>query len=369
MNQQLVCSWLGLTTDAWPVDHYTLLGLKQGEADVALIEDRVHERLMKLRPYQLNHPEQVTEAMNRLARAFTCLTDPQAKMAYDASLLGGPVDQPPSVEEPPSDSVDPLAWMFGPWSKLGRSESAKEARMGRVEDWTKAPPPARLPLPSDLQAQSPEVVNGASAPSASGTPTAGGQSPAPAPDPMAAWVAAAKESPSARRGLATRRALYNRIVATRQLLATWQKAGKYLNQPDWRMTRAGEARELLRLLQAIRRLLPEFPPILGEPGQPGFWVTSLARQPMVIPIFRSMVQSQRETLARDWRDSRSLIHAHHDFLRQELHAWRKKTWYKQLGKSVAYFFREHPIAWLVVIVFAVVLILDTAAVVWLMFQR
>src|SRR4051794_9833696 len=83
---ELIRAWLGLSADAWPPDHYTLLGLPPGEADTLRIEQRVQERLARVRSYQLSHPTAATEAMNLLAQAFCCLTDPRAKLAYDTQL-------------------------------------------------------------------------------------------------------------------------------------------------------------------------------------------------------------------------------------------------------------------------------------------
>src|SRR5947208_7970865 len=88
MGHELICNWLGLRPDDWPPDHYHLLGLPPGEGDLALIEQRVHQRLDAVRCYQMMHPEQATEAMNRLAQAFVCLTEPAAKKVYDAALFG-----------------------------------------------------------------------------------------------------------------------------------------------------------------------------------------------------------------------------------------------------------------------------------------
>src|SRR5438874_1811419 len=125
MDHQLICEWLGLDSQTWPPDHYRLLGLDPGEADPERIEEHVHERLEKVRCYQLIHPEQVTEAMNRLAQAFVCLTDPAAKRAYDRELLGHEtaVPEPMTVGGKRDEAEDPLAWLFAPW----RAQAAAQA--------------------------------------------------------------------------------------------------------------------------------------------------------------------------------------------------------------------------------------------------
>src|SRR5712692_10552819 len=89
MTHELICAWLCLPAGKWPPDHYSLLGLQPGEADAARIEQQVHERLEAVRRHQLGHPDLATEAMNRLAQAFVCLTDAAAKKAYDAQLFNG----------------------------------------------------------------------------------------------------------------------------------------------------------------------------------------------------------------------------------------------------------------------------------------
>src|SRR3954447_6324154 len=115
MSHELISSWLGLSGESWPPDHYTLLGLRPGEGDTALIEQRVHQRIDSVRCYQMRYPEQATEAMRLLARAFDCLTDPAGKKAYATALLA-----PSAVAtiEPPTRAVlearDPLAWLYDP---------------------------------------------------------------------------------------------------------------------------------------------------------------------------------------------------------------------------------------------------------------
>ena len=89
----------------------------------ALIEQRVQQRLESVRRYQMKHPEQATEAMNRLAQAYVCLTEPASKQAYDAALLGGvavAVAEPVPALTPAPDA---LAWLFGPALTRSRSPS------------------------------------------------------------------------------------------------------------------------------------------------------------------------------------------------------------------------------------------------------
>jgi hypothetical protein len=103
MDYQLIGSWLGLPPGPWPPDHYSLLGLQPGEANIERIEQSVHERLMRVRRYQLTHAALATEAMTRLARAFDCLTNPAAKKAYDEAHF----PQLPKAQAPLSSSRTP----------------------------------------------------------------------------------------------------------------------------------------------------------------------------------------------------------------------------------------------------------------------
>src|SRR5437763_14069493 len=93
MNLKLLCTWLGLPGDScWPPDHHALLGLAPGANDPKHVEQKVQERLAKLRCYQLSHPEEATEGMNRLAQAFIALTEVRAveKPAATATALADP---------------------------------------------------------------------------------------------------------------------------------------------------------------------------------------------------------------------------------------------------------------------------------------
>jgi hypothetical protein len=366
VNYDDICSWLGLPAGSWPPDYYRLLGLEQGESDRARIENQVHERMFLLRCRQLCHPEQVTEAMNLLARAFTCLTDLEAKRAYDAALVGGrsqasvamTTEARPLVESVTAEPTDPLAWLFGPWSS-GDSADGPSATV--VENWVSAPPPQRLPV--DV-AQA--VVSSAASPEANGVaahdlPAKVAEAATSQPGP-ADLIARVASSPSARQGLHTRRALYQRLAQTRELLRTWNAAGKYLAQPQRRLGRSAEAIELARQLTAIRRQLRDFPRLLGEAGQPGFYVLTLASQPRkaIVATFRMLLPSQREMLTRDWRDGLILLSAHRRFVSQELRTWRQTRWFGRAVRAVDMVLSDHP-GWLL----GAVVLVAVAVAIWL----
>ena len=143
MSHELICTWLGLAPGEWPPDHYRLLGLKPGESDPQLIEQHVHQRLDALRCYQVRHPEQATEALNRLAQAFVCLTEPAAKERYDADLLGRPAPPPIRHAKPLTMQAMPaLAVLDAP----GARPTAGVRR--RTSPSRRRCRPPRYPLPS-----------------------------------------------------------------------------------------------------------------------------------------------------------------------------------------------------------------------------
>ncbi len=344
MNHELICSWLGLPPGEWPPDHYRLLGLEPGEDNAELIEQRVHQRLDSVRCYQMMHPEQATEAMNRLAQAFVCLMEPAAKKAYDASLAGvAPPSEPPTAPTaPPPEQPDTLDWLYNqpPPSRpaeplpievdpieyaptLAPSAPPPLPTGVPVNPSTPLPPlrqpPPLPPLPPLLTEPEPAV------------PEAEAAVAEPPPEPADPVLEAAQSGP-ARRGIATKRALYRRITRMRRLFRVWNSLGKYLSSPKRRLNRSADGPELVRLLDEITTLLRGFPPLLGEAGQPGYLVLALA-QVDTVKVFQSFSPHQREALTRDWRAGVKLLLAHRDFLRQELRALRKRPFRQRLVRA------------------------------------
>src|SRR5262249_54720417 len=203
------------------------------------------------------HPEPATEAMNRLAQALCCLSDPKAKQAYDAGLnlpitaapepvpaaLAQP--EPITVAEAPPSPADPLAWLFGPWNPPPPAPAPAAAAPATQVDWQTAPPP---PVRVEVAPPAPPALIDTAATPAAATvranvtvvemPAVGSV----AVDPL---VEAVRSSPLAR-GLTTKRALYYRVTRTRQLLAAWDRVGRYLSQADRAVTRPAEATDLVR---------------------------------------------------------------------------------------------------------------------------
>jgi hypothetical protein len=334
MKPEIICEWLGLPDDSWPPDHYRLLGLAPGEADAHLIEQRVQQRLESVRRYQMKHPEQATEAMNRLAQAYVCLTEPASKRAYDAALLGGAEAAVAVAESAPAftPAPDALAWLFGPALTRSRSPSSTPPPLARLNSLTPPEQPEK-PKPSE---------------------------PAELIDPV---IAAAQQSAPARCGLGTKRALYKRVLATRHFLSVWNELGKYLESPTRRVSRSADGPELDRLFQEMDQLRRRFPRLIGAAGQPGYLVVVFSEQEDAAKGIRALDVGQREALSRDWSAGRKLLTAHRDFLRQEIVAMRKLCFKDRIARAATAFFTDQPAA-----TFIVLLVLALAFAAWGWFQ-
>ncbi|HTU92531.1 MAG TPA: hypothetical protein VMF69_20790 [Gemmataceae bacterium] len=365
MDCNAICSWLGLPPGTWPPDHYRLLGLEPGEDNAELIEQHVHERLDTVRCYQMTNPEQATEAMNRLAQAFVCLTEPSSKRTYDVQLgIAAPAAPAPINEAPvpsPPPPLNALDWLSSPtpidWprEKVPTSSAPKEPSppaSGAIvspvpvvpapvpsfmlDYAAAAPPPLRQPPPL------PPVLPVAIVPPADEAPGRPADLPmaipilpplpaGPSLEPVDSIREAAQSGP-ARRGIGTKQGIYQRIARTRRLMRLWNGLGKYLSAPKRRLSRSWDGPQLVRLLDEIAQLLRNFPPLLGEAGQPGYLVLALT-QVDTVKVFQSFSPLQREALSRDWSAGITLLTAHRDFLRHELRVLRKRPWRQRLLRA------------------------------------
>src|SRR5262245_15186992 len=127
MNQEMLCTWLGLPKTGWPPDPRTLLGLTQNDTDLTTLEERVQDRMTKLRHYQLSYPEEATEGMNRLAEAFVALAEACSK--------------PAPTKTAPGDAKHTNG-------KAISKDDTSVTENTRL-DWRDEPPPVRRPAPTD----------------------------------------------------------------------------------------------------------------------------------------------------------------------------------------------------------------------------
>jgi hypothetical protein len=355
MEHDLIQSWLELPPGSWPPDHYTLLGLEPGENETARVEQHVHERMQRLRTYQLTHPELATEAMNRLAQALVCLTDPEAKKAYDQErlskqLLGLSAAQAASegtAGEPAASSAPASASMGGSLSSPnGASEpSAPFALDLKFFDWQTTPPPLRQPADGPLpplDAESKETTENAVLPGLGLVDTIPDSPPLGMPESEAPPTPEAVLAKLSRRRMRSKGALYYQIARTRQLLWAWEQVGKYLNRPTRLVGRPAEATDLIHHMGVIRELLPSSTPLLGQAGQPGYLVLALARQQMIVPTLQTLLPSQREALARDWQAGYAALRSVRQFLRQEIHVARSRHGWRHAVRLVSAGLRDHP---------------------------
>lgn len=150
MDFALLSSWLDLSAATpWPPDPRTLLGLPPGRVDPADAESRALDRMDRLRPYQLRHPELVTEGMTRLAQALIAFTEappapppppayelveepPPPKPAFElVEDLPDPEPPSPALELPPEPGPAGRRWIYAKLAAVRRAQRAWE-RVGRV---------------------------------------------------------------------------------------------------------------------------------------------------------------------------------------------------------------------------------------------
>lgn len=372
MNHELICSWLGIPIECWPPDHYRLLGLEVGEENTAQIELRVHQRLDAVRRYQMTYPEEATEAMNRLAQAFVCLTEKSAKRSYDATLPGLPklpiepsapttpvpssLPSPPPSPNPPPPPIrrprDPLIWLYTPNEKEAGSIQPPPVRGPGLQTEPPPLPPeygaATAVAPSGetsqteaevedpTRATSPEVVS------------------LPPPEPVDPILEAARNSRQARKGLNSRKAIYQRVLQTRQLRRMWQRLSRYLDDPTRKLARP-EAESLYKLVERIEEASEGFP-LIGEAGQPGhliFSLTQLDRARMLL----ALNEGQRESLRRDWEAGLKFLDAHQSFLRQKTAAMTRQGGSRQFLQEQKLWVSENPMIGLLLLLALIALII------------
>jgi hypothetical protein len=92
----------------------------------------------------------------------------------------------------------------------------------------------------------------------------------------------------------------------------------------------------------IREMLPSSMPRLGEAGQPGYLVLTLARQQMIVPTLQTLLPSQRNALARDWQAGYTSLRNVRQVLRQELRIVCRRRGLRHGFRLLSTVLRDYP---------------------------
>ncbi len=335
MDYRAICRWLRLPDATWPPDHYTLLGLPRGESDLDEIESQAQERMAIVRCYQLSHPELATEALNRLAEAYACLTSLQTKRRYDAELgldpdktcipVAAATKQQPRRNQGDTLPAGVQAIAYDP----NQPPPTRDQRVTRGEIDTQEIPT----VPATPQPVAAEPVEA--------TKTVEKSDQVLLAEPADSVLASARESRAARRGIATRRGLYFRILLTRKLLHHWQRVGSVLGDANRKVTRPSEGHSLLKALWALENSLEEFPSFVGRAGKPGYRVAILARDEKPLKALHRMDNNERDLLEKDWRTGLTLIQSHLGYLREQIANRKQEGWVKDSIRAIVDWTGEH----------------------------
>lgn len=306
MDDSLLRSWLDLPPGSWPPDHYTLLGLERGECDPAEVEAVVLARMDRLRMHQLQHPELVTEGMNRLAQSLICLTDAVARAAYDAQLAPKNLTpQPPSPRGKGEQDLDSAPPAIEEVLASGASHSTPYLLLPEEE------PPEPMPIPELV---SPPVV----------------------------------ELPP--RG---RRELFAQLAMLRRLTAAWQKLKPVLADPQEPLTRPASVLALLEAVLELQPLHDDFIRVTESHGGIGELVIALLGKRFVLPTFRALSPEQRRALSLDWRRAELLLSREYARLREVVRAGQPQRGNQRIGKLVRWVAHTPEVVLLVLTVAAI----------------
>jgi hypothetical protein len=327
MHLDKLRGWLTLPDGPWPPDHYTLIGLNPGQGTPEEIEARVLERLELLRRYQLPHPDEATEGMNLLARALDTLTDPQARKAYDRSLGLRRV----TVVEPAPPPDDPLNVLFPGVPLLpAAQEGPAPAEEGPIL-------PESFVLP-DVEDEpdiddDPEFI-------------AEGKLELPEAALIPVLPAVARLEPGSdqrpARPMSPKRELYAELARVRKVLRVWERARPYLADTERTFSRRTDSLALMGCLAELRPLLPTVTDLIAGPYKPGGIVAALARQRLMFDTFRTLLPSQREALAKDFRAAHYRLAGYYEDLRKEARRKNQKGWTRAVLYPLLRYLGDHP---------------------------
>jgi hypothetical protein len=234
------------------------------------------ERMERLRPHQLKYPELVTEGMNRLAQALVCLTDRDARAAYDRTLR-----LPPQVADGGEEEADVVV-AEEVAEKTVSEEAALPVMPGGEEGTGGLLPFGRPEVVVDF-----DTFDGG---------------PSPPADPSAReWAEATQVPKNIEVRTVSRRVIYRRLATLRRALRAWEGLRPFLGTPGETLVTPLAVLTFLRARRLAQEALPGVARLIREPHRPGSVVAAIVRSPHAIHLVRWLLPSQRQLVARDWQ--------------------------------------------------------------------
>lgn len=273
MDTNLLLKWLDLPAGPWPPPDRVLLGLPDGKIDPAAAELRALELMEKLRPHQLVQPDLVTEGMNRLAQALIAATA---------------APPPPVLPFFPDVSIEPEA---PPPPKVVPRK--KPAPAPKILD-------AEIVRPAKPKIVDAEVVAFSPAKSTTGSMPALQLPPEPPAEPLSLPPAEPPVAPEVVAAPADRRQAYRELAALRNLRRAWDGVRLSLGVAGQGFRTPAEVCDFFEAVPRIRAALrhPHLPPL--DPQSPGRAVRAVVGHPLPLGVVRSLIPTQRQSLAWDW---------------------------------------------------------------------
>jgi hypothetical protein len=333
MTQEKLRGWLKLPDGPWPPNYYALIGLDRGAGTPDEIEARILERLELLRRYQLPHPDEATEGMNLLARALDTLTNPESRREYDRSIgLKAPArEEPPPAADAALESLFPGVPLL-PAAAEGSAPAAEEEEPA-IQDAVILPEIEEEPDVDD----DPEFVDDVEPPD---LPEAILMPVLPAAARLESTAKEEERRP--KRPMSPKREIYADLARVRKVLRIFERARPYLTDPDRTFSRRTDAVALMGCLAELRPLLPSVADIIASNHRPGSIVATLARQRLMYETFRSLLPSQREGLAKDFRHAHYRLAGYYDDLRDNIRRLNEKDWMRSTGRPLMKYMADHP---------------------------
>ncbi|MFO0851192.1 MAG: hypothetical protein U0871_21940 [Gemmataceae bacterium] len=279
MDTNLLRSWLSLPPGPWPPGDFTLLGLPRGPVDPADAERRALERMGRLRPHQLVHPDLVTEGMNRLAQAMLAVTSAAPAAPLPITPPAAPLAAPRATTAIPSPTVLPPADDEPGSSFGGANEAPFDPDKPTDLDLRPLAPAESPPPPRRVAPVAPPPV---------------------APETVPEELAPTEVVPEQVALKAGRRAAYRELAGLRALLRAWDALRTTTAVPSASLATPADVCDFLEAVAQFRDAA-------RHPGlDPGYVrdtapvLGAVLFQPLPLATLRSLTLTQRRALAKDW---------------------------------------------------------------------